>query len=67
MIDIDSIDKKRFQEKCNICGLSSQGPTMKCENEKCHLKFHVECARINKYQLEMVNNSQGEVKQIFNF
>lgn len=60
-LDIESIEKKRFIEKCSICGLSGYGPTLKCENTDCKTRFHVECARINKYQMEFIDNSNGEV------
>jgi NuA3 HAT complex component NTO1 len=64
--NIENIDKKRFLEECRICTMKGYGPTLKCENIKCHTYFHVECARINKYQLELVNNSNGEVKILKN-
>lgn len=32
----------------------------------CNLKFHVECARINKYQLELATNNEGEVRDYNN-
>ncbi len=57
---IESIHKKRFMELCEICLLSGYGPTIKCE--KCDLKFHVECARVNKFQLEITDNQMGENK-----
>jgi hypothetical protein len=39
----------------------SLGPTVKYENSDCTLRFHVECARVVKCHLELVNNSSGEV------
>ena len=56
---IENIYKKRFMEKCEICLLIGFGPTIKCE--KCNLRFHVECARVNKFQLEITEN-MGENK-----
>lgn len=41
-----------FNDKCSICNKTGFGPCLKCENKKCSLKFHVECARINKYHME---------------
>ena len=57
---IETIHKKRFMEHCEICLLSGYGPTIKCE--KCTLRFHVECARVNKFQLEITDNQMGENK-----
>jgi len=48
-------------EKCSICNRFGYGPTIKCENGDCKIRFHVECARINKYQMEFIDNSNGEV------
>ena len=56
----ENIGKKRFMEKCDICLLKGYGPTIKCE--KCDLRFHVECARVNKFQLESTDNQIGEDK-----
>ena len=52
--------KKRFMERCEICLLKGYGPTIKCE--RCELRFHVECARVNKFQLESTVNQMGENK-----
>ena len=62
-LDIENIDKKRFNEICSICNLGGYGPTIKCENAECKVRFHIECARINKYQMEFIDNLNGEVKQ----
>jgi hypothetical protein len=59
---IDCIPKERFNETCSICSFSNYGPTVKCENNSCSVRFHVECARINKYQLEKGSSYSGEVK-----
>ena len=45
--------------------MSGFGPTIKCENTECKIQFHVECARINKFPMELMNNSNGDV--IINF
>jgi hypothetical protein len=58
---IELIDKSRFLEECSVCRLSNYGPTVKCENEVCNVKFHVECARINHYSFE-VTNKKGTLK-----
>lgn len=57
---VESIGKKRFMERCEICLLKGYGPTIKCE--RCDLRFHVECARVNKFQLESTDNQMGENK-----
>ena len=57
---IEGIGKKRFMEKCEICLLKGYGPTIKCE--RCDLHFHVECARVNGFQLESTDNQLGENK-----
>ena len=57
---IEGIGKKRFMERCEICLLKGYGPTIKCE--RCELRFHVECARVNKFQLESTVNQMGENK-----
>lgn len=41
--------------------MNGYGPTVKCENADCKVKFHVECARINKFQMEFIDNQNGEV------
>ena len=66
LLDIESIEKKRFNEECTICHMIGYGPTIKCEKLECNVRFHVECARINKFQMEFVNNSIGEVNISFN-
>jgi hypothetical protein len=53
--NIESIDKNRFKDCCNICELKNYGPTVKCSYEFCKFKFHVECARINHYCFEVLN------------
>jgi hypothetical protein len=50
-IKIDNINKKRYNEMCEICLKNNYGPTVKCE--KCNIRFHVECARINNFQLDI--------------
>jgi len=53
--NIEKIPKERFKEKCSICKLCNYGPTIKCTESTCFTKFHVECARINNYFLEIVD------------
>ena len=62
-IDIENIDKKRFQDMCSICKNNNCGVTENCFKgrrisinllENCSSKFHIECARINKYHLEII-------------
>jgi hypothetical protein len=59
--NLENIDKSRFKELCSICKLANQGPTLKCaatncnSNSICTTRFHVECARINKYCFETLN------------
>ena len=38
---------------CNICNKYNYGPTVKCKEKNCELKFHPECARINNYCMEI--------------
>ncbi len=57
--DIETIDIIRFNEKCSICLKTGYGPCMKCDNDKCHVYFHVECARINKYHMECIFADEG--------
>jgi hypothetical protein len=50
---------------CNVCKLSNHGPVFKCEESYCKVKFHVECARVNHYHLDILNE-KSTVKSIFN-
>ena len=59
-IKIDNINKKRYNEMCEICLKNNYGPTVKCE--KCNIRFHVECARINNFQLDITENNMLENK-----
>lgn len=59
MTDIESIDISRFNEKCSICLKTGYGPCLKCENNKCKVFFHVECARINKFHMECLYSEDG--------
>lgn len=55
----DTLTKKRYEEKCDLCLLAGYGPTVKCE--KCEYRFHPECARQNKFPLEIsTDNKSGE-------
>lgn len=58
-LDIETIDISRFNEKCSICQKTGYGPCMKCDNDKCQIYFHVECARINKYHMECILADEG--------
>lgn len=59
--NIENLDKSRFKELCSICKLTNQGPTLKCSATNCNsasictTRFHVECARINKFSFETLN------------
>ena len=46
-------------EKCDVCGKSGYGPTIKCKNDECNFKCHPECGRINGYRLEIENKSKN--------
>lgn len=52
----------RFNELCSICSKQGFGPTVKCVYESCETSFHVECARMNKHQLETSNFASSEMK-----
>ena len=53
---IEMSDYNRFYEHCDICNKEGYGPTIKCNHPNCTFKAHPECARINKYHLEVVND-----------
>lgn len=53
--NIESIDKSRFKEYCYICETDICGPTIKCKESFCKNAYHVECARMNGYCLEVLN------------
>ena len=52
---VDSILYEKFMEKCEVCGLTGYGPTIKCNKLECNFRCHPECARINGYRLEIEN------------
>ena len=56
---IDNISYTKFMEKCDVCGKSGYGPTIKCKNDECNFKCHPECGRINGYRLEIENKSKN--------
>ena len=43
-IDLGAVDKKRFLEKCNLCG-TNKGGCIKCLSSKCRTFFHPMCIR----------------------
>lgn len=53
---IEMIDYNKFYDHCDICNKEGYGPTIKCNYPNCTFKAHPECARINKYHLEVVND-----------
>lgn len=63
--NIPLLDKKKFKDYCNICKLRNYGPTFKCKHESCTFKAHIECARLNKYCMEIMN-VKGTVRILFN-
>ncbi len=55
---VDSLSYSKFLEKCDICGKTGYGPTIKCNNENCNFRCHPECGRINGYRLEIENKTK---------
>ena len=53
---IDMMDYGLFYEMCCVCCKKGYGPVVKCNYEGCEFKAHPECARINKYGMEVVND-----------
>ena len=49
----DSINEKRFQMKCKICGNKKVGFCIQCAKGKCKISFHAECGRIAGYFMEI--------------
>ena len=43
-IDVMAVDRKRFMEKCEVCG-SCRGACIKCASQKCKRFFHPGCAK----------------------
>lgn len=58
--NLEMIEYRQFEEKCNICNMRNYGPTLGCKSKGCSFKCHPECARINKYHLE-IENDKGTV------
>ena len=56
---VDSLSYSKFMEKCEICGKTGYGPTIKCNNENCNFRCHPECGRINGYRLEIENKNKN--------
>jgi hypothetical protein len=56
---VDTILYERFMEKCQVCGKSGYGPTVKCNKDDCNFQTHPECARINGYRLEIENKNNN--------
>ena len=52
---IEMIDYSAFYDYCNVCKKEGYGPTIKCNHKDCKFRAHPECARMNKYHLEVVN------------
>ena len=50
------IDYSRYYEHCDVCNKEGFGPTIKCNHQNCEFRAHPECARMNKYHLEVVND-----------
>ena len=53
---IEMIDYSRYYEHCDVCNKEGFGPTIKCNHQNCEFRAHPECARMNKYHLEVVND-----------
>ena len=51
--NIKGIDKEKYKTICSICN-TNIGVCVKCVNEKCEIRFHVECARRANIHLEMI-------------
>ena len=51
--NVERIPEEKFKELCMICNLSNYGPVIKCFDRGCTFKFHVECARVNHYFMEI--------------
>ena len=51
--NIKAIEKDKFKSVCSVCN-RAVGVCVKCVNETCDVKFHVECARKANIHLEMI-------------
>ena len=52
---LDTVDRKRFQMECSICG-KREGACIQCSARNCQEPFHVECARRTKMFMETKNS-----------
>lgn len=43
-VDLSDIHKQRWRLRCSLCKIPSGAP-LQCSNEKCHVAYHVLCAR----------------------
>ena len=51
IIELNNFEK--FNDLCHICHKNNYGPVVKCCENNCTFQCHPECARINKYYLEI--------------
>jgi hypothetical protein len=63
---IDKVDITKYESTCFICNRKYYGPTVKCHTENCEVKFHVECARLANFQLEIIENKDKAVRHKLN-
>eukprot|EP00826_Nyctotherus_ovalis_P044485 TRINITY_DN4803_c0_g1_i5.p1 TRINITY_DN4803_c0_g1~~TRINITY_DN4803_c0_g1_i5.p1 ORF type:complete len:450 (+),score=140.32 TRINITY_DN4803_c0_g1_i5:108-1457(+) len=52
------IDKKRFKLTCSLCKQKAAGCCIQCNEGKCPVSFHVECARLNGTYLDFEAHSE---------
>lgn len=62
---IEVFNLNEYIGKCDICKKSNFGYIVKCFNSNCDEKFHVECARLEKYMFEEIEvGDDDEVQSI---
>jgi len=63
-VKLSKIENKSFSLSCIIC-LKKDGACMQCQNGKCDIAFHVECARRANYFMEVEKKDRDKVHKIF--
>jgi hypothetical protein len=52
----DKFDIKRYEDMCYLCNRKFYGPTIKCKEKQCDISFHVECARLAKFNMDITDS-----------